>query len=138
MNSLRNYTDLRKFYTYEGRFEYLMLRETKGTITFGGLRDLNQSFYSSFEWKSIRDFVVVRDNGMIMGIDGIPVVGPPIVHHMNPITPTIFKNDYDLVINPEYLITLDRHTHQLIHYARAVPQYKPVMVERTEGDTRLW
>ena len=58
---IRTYSELRRLTTFEERFEYLRLRGEVGKDTFGFDRYLNQIFYKSPEWKSVRDFVIVRD-----------------------------------------------------------------------------
>ena len=47
---------------------------------------LNQIFYRSQRWKSVRDKVIIRDNGCDLGVEGHEIYGKIIIHHMNPIT----------------------------------------------------
>ena len=52
--NIRTYSDLIKLPTFEERYEYLKLGGAVGEETFGFDRYLNQIFYNSDEWKSIR------------------------------------------------------------------------------------
>ena len=67
---IRTYSELSKLKTFKERYEYLRLGGEVGEDTFGFDRYLNQIFYRSMEWKSVRDFVIVRDNGCDLGIEG--------------------------------------------------------------------
>ena len=72
---IRTYSELSKLKTFKERYEYLRLGGVVGTDTFGFDRYLNQIFYRSTEWKSVRDFVIVRDNGCDLGIEGREICG---------------------------------------------------------------
>lgn len=76
---------------------------------------MNQRFYSSAEWKHIRDIVIVRDRGCDLGIDGyeIPLGARLIIHHLNPITADDINEGTDVLLNPEYLITTTHQTHSI-------------------------
>ena len=63
MKNIKTYSELITFSTFEGRYQYLQLNGIVGSDTFGFDRYLNQNFYRSKEWLSIRDFVIIRDNG---------------------------------------------------------------------------
>ena len=85
--SIKTYSELIMLPTFEERYRYLKLNGRVGKDTFGFERYLNQEFYQrDKEWKRIRDFVIVRDNGCDLGIEGRDILGKIIVHHMNPIT----------------------------------------------------
>ena len=60
---IRTYSELMEIPTYKERFEYLKLDGVVGKATFGSRRYLNQKFYTSYEWKRIRDVVITRDLG---------------------------------------------------------------------------
>ena len=137
MTSLLSYNDLVMLDTFEERADYLKLDSEITKRTFGGLRHLNQQFYRSREWRSVRNFVVARDNGNDLGVDGYPVYSPIImVHHMNPITPEILVHSVELALDPDYLITVSLDTHNYIHFGKRLPNYK--LTERHIGDTKLW
>ena len=97
---MRTYTELQKLQTFEERFEYLKLNGIVGDRTFGGDRWINQIFYQQIpEWKEARRKVIVRDLGCEFGLDGYPIKGRIIVHHMNPITKEDIS-DLCLAIDP--------------------------------------
>lgn len=133
----RRYSELRRILTFEERFEYLDLRGQVGEATFGSNRWFNQRFYRSREWKHVRDFVIVRDNGCDLGIPGYEIHGRLMIHHMNPVTMEDLLNATDLALDPEYLITTTHRTHNAIHYGDDSLLPRPV-VERKPGDTLLW
>jgi hypothetical protein len=134
---IRTYTELMSFETFEDRLRYLMLKGNPSEETFGGLRSINQRFYSSREWRSVRNSVVVRDGGYDLGLVDRPITGDLYVHHMNPLTPQILVHSPDLALDPEFLITVSFETHSAIHYAKVIPKF-PVEHIRTPGDTKLW
>ena len=82
---LRTYTELACLETFEERFDYLALTGQVGTATFGFDRYLNQRFYTSTEWKKVRNFVLARDEACDLGIEGLDIRYMPLIHHMNPI-----------------------------------------------------
>lgn len=133
---MKNYTDLSKLKTYKERLEYLQLKGTVGIDTFGFDRYLNQALYTSRKWKSVRDKVIVRDNGCDLGIEGYEIFSKPIIHHMNPITQEQIEKRDPIIFDPEFLITVTHQTHNAIHYGTEVSDRCPI--ERTEGDTTLW
>ena len=67
--SIRTYSELSLLRTFEERFRYLQLNGSVGKETFGFDRFVNQEFYRSQEWKSVRDFVILRDGGRDLGVD---------------------------------------------------------------------
>jgi hypothetical protein len=89
----RTYSKLQRIDTFEERFRYLALTGVVGESTFGFDRYMNQMFYSSSEWKRVRQIVIARDNGCDLGIVGHEIHKPtPIyIHHMNPMTPDDIK-----------------------------------------------
>lgn len=134
---IKTYTALMRLDTYEERLEYLMLRGTPAEETFGGLRHLNQSFYKSRQWRSIRGSVIVRDSGFDLGLVDRPIMGRVYVHHMNPVDPHILVHQVELALDPEYLITVSFDTHQIIHFNQTIPKQYVEHVRRP-GDTTLW
>ena len=85
--SIKTYSELITLPTFEERYEYLRLDGTVCEETFGFDRYINQEFYQrSQEWKRIRDYVIIRDQGCDLGIEGREIRGKILVHHMNPIT----------------------------------------------------
>lgn len=135
--TFRTYTELSRLKTFDERFEYLYLGGHVGKETFGFDRWLNQRFYTSKEWKRIRDIVLLRDYGCDLGIEGREIFGKPFIHHMNPLKEEDLIRRTDLLSNPEYLITTSFQTHNAIHYG--VKDSKLLFVtERTKNDTCPW
>lgn len=64
---IRTYSELIKLKTFKDRFEYLKLDGIVGEETFGFDRYMNQIFYKSREWTSVRRAVIIRDNGCDLG-----------------------------------------------------------------------
>lgn len=137
MSMIRTYKELSQLKTFRERYEYLRLNGKVGEETFGFDRYLNQVFYKSEEWKSIRDFVIVRDNGCDLGVDGYEIHGKILIHHMNPILAEDILKRSDFLLNPDYLITTVLSTHNAIHYGDD-SLLITVPVERTRNDTCPW
>lgn len=133
---IRTYSDLLQLTTFEDRFEYLRLVGKVGFPTFGHERWINQQFYTSSEWRRIRNEVIARDNGFDLGVVGHPISGKIIVHHMCPLDPEKLEHSDETILSPEYLISCSIMTHNAIHFGDAAPDHKPI--ERRPGDTLLW
>lgn len=112
----RTYSELSALRTFKERFRYLQLNGVVGEETFGSDRFINQEFYQSKEWKDIRDFVILRDKGCDLGIEGCEIYGKIFIHHMNPVLPKDIRTKSELLLEPEYLITATHNTHNAIHY----------------------
>ena len=135
--SIRTYSELITLPTFEERFKYLQLGEKVGEDTFGHDRYLNQMFYVSDEWKRIRRDVIVRDNGCDLGIQDRKIHGLIIIHHMNPITIEDIINRSEFLLNPEYLISTVKNTHDAIHFSdERILITDPI--ERRPNDTCPW
>jgi hypothetical protein len=135
--TIRTYSELRRLATIEERFRYLSLRGAVGDETFGTERWINQAFYRSTEWRQIRDFVIVRDNGCDLGVEDYVLHDRVIIHHMNPMRVADIRDGNADILDPEFLISTSHRTHNAIHYGdeRQLPQD---YVERRPGDTKLW
>lgn len=134
---IRTYSELRRIRDFEERYRYLALRGSVGQSTFGFDRYINQAFYTSREWRQVRQQVIARDLGCDLGVEGYEIHDRVIIHHMNPMdVDDIAHGDSD-ILDPEYLITTTHRTHNAIHYGdeRLLPRQ---LVERRPGDTRLW
>jgi hypothetical protein len=105
--------------------------------TFGFDRYLNQVFYRSQLWKSVRDRIIVRDNGCDLGIDDRMIYGKIIIHHMNPITLRDIEKESDYLLNPDFLIATTHNTHNAIHYGDADLLIREPIV-RSKNDTCPW
>jgi hypothetical protein len=135
--NVRTYSELSKLETFEERYQYLKLDGAVGKETFGFDRFINQSFYRSHEWKAIRDFVIVRDGGCDLGVEGYEIRGKIFIHHLNPILPKDIEAQSEFLLNPEYLISAAHLTHNAIHYGDENLLIK-APVERRKNDTCPW
>lgn len=136
--NIKTYSELITFPTFEERYRYLKLDGVVGEDTFGFDRYLNQEFYQrDREWKRIRDFVIIRDQGCDLGVEGREIRGKILVHHMNPITKDDILKRSEFLLNPEYLICTLKSTHDAIHYSDENLLMKGP-VERKPNDTCPW
>lgn len=134
---IRTYSELSSLKTFEERYEYLRLGGRVGAETFGYDRYLNQVFYKDPEWKSVRDKVIIRDNGCDLGIDGRTINSRVIVHHINPITKDDILNRAPCLFDMNNLICTTKRTHDAIHYSDDDLLIKDP-VERSKNDTCPW
>lgn len=137
MTMVRTYSELSMLPTFKERYEYLRLDGTVGEDTFGFDRYVNQIFYKSAEWQSVRREIIIRDNGCDLGLDGYEIRGKILIHHMNPIRLEDIIKRSDLLLNPEYLISTVLTTHNAIHYGD-VDLLPNVPQERSRNDTCPW
>ena len=135
--SIKTYSELILLPTFEERFKYLQLNGRVGDDTFGFDRYINQKFYRSAEWKRIRDYIVIRDNGCDLALDGYEIHGRILIHHMNPITISDIKFSTEYLMNPNYLICVTHSTHNAIHYGDE-KQIITGPIVRTKNDTCPW
>ena len=134
---IRTYSELIAFPTFEERFKYLQLNGQVGESTFGFDRYMNQVFYRSQKWKSIRDFVIIRDCGCDLGVEGYDIHGKIIIHHMNPLSMRDIETESDFLLNPDFLICTTHNTHNAIHYGDENLLVN-APIERTKNDTCPW
>lgn len=134
---IRRYSELIRLQSFEERFNYLRLTGRIGEDTFGFDRYFNQRFYRSKEWKDIRQHVIARDQGCDLGVLDRPIYDLAIVHHMNPINIDDIKDATEYLLNPDYLITTTKLTHDLIHFGRDIPP-NSIVIERKPNDTCPW
>ena len=134
---MRSYSELSKLKTFEERFRYLQLNGAVGQETFGFDRYLNQRFYRSQKWKSVRDAVIIRDDGCDLGIKDRMIFGRVLIHHMNPISIDDIRQQSELLLNPEYLVCVSHDTHNAIHYGDE-NLLITLPIERTKNDTCPW
>ena len=135
MNS-RTYSELIRYQTFEDRLHYLMLYGSVGVDTFGFDRYLNQMLYHSTEWRRLRNYILMRDKGCDLGVEGYEIFSKPIIHHIDPITVEDVKFHSEKVFDENNLITVSLQTHNLIHYGFETNELK--IVERQPNDTKLW
>ena len=136
---MKSYTELSKLDTFEERLNYLSTHQNVGAPTFDSHRYLNQRFYQSSQWKSVRDKVIIRDNGCDMGLQDYPINGRVYIHHINPITEDeLIRRDEDKLLNPENLICVSFATHNAIHYGDKSYAEAQNVTERKPNDTIPW
>ena len=135
--SIKTYSELITLPTFEERFNYLKLGGTVGKSTFGFDRYLNQNLYKSQEWKSVRNKVIIRDNGCDLACEGYEIYGKVLIHHINPITAEDIINRNPIIFDLENLITTVHNTHNAIHYGDENLLIKG-LIERTKNDTIPW
>ncbi|MET0785495.1 MAG: hypothetical protein ABWY25_02160 [Paenisporosarcina sp.] len=137
MTKIRSYSELSQFNTFEERFNYLKLGGGVGQSTFGFDRYINQKFYTSRDWQDARNYVIIRDNSCDLGIPDYEIYSGLLIHHMNPMLADDIVHKESWILDPEFLITTTRDTHNAIHYGtnKNIPK---VVRERSPRDTRLW
>ena len=135
---IRTYSELKELKTFEERFKYLKLGGVVGAETFGFDRYFNQKFYTTTEWKQLRNHIIVRDLGCDLGCEDHEIFGQRIIiHHMNPIDLEDIEKKSDFLLNPEFLITTIHSTHNAIHYGdESLIITAPI--ERRRNDTCPW
>lgn len=135
---IRTYSELITLPTFEERYRYLRLEGVVGEETFGFDRYLNQKFYrSDEEWLAVRDYVILRDNGCDLGMPDREIKSRIIVHHMNPITKEDIIRRTKFLLDPEYLISTIKNTHDAIHYGDESLLIKGPVI-RKPNDTCPW
>jgi len=139
---MRTYSELIRIPTFEERFEYLRLDGAVGEETFGFDRYLNQVFYNSSAWKEIRRQVILRDSDYLGALDlghpDHPISGRILVHHMNPVAVKDILDRKDYILDPEFLISTCRDTHNAIHYGDARLLQVNTLITRAPNDTCPW
>ena len=136
--TILTYRELIRLPTFEDRFQYLKLDGKVGEETFGFDRYFNQKFYRSKEWKDIRNYVIARDQGCDLAIPDREIYGRIYIHHMNPISIKDIRDATEYLLNPNYLISVSKQTHDAIHYGDESILLSSSPVVRIAGDTKLW
>lgn len=128
---MKSYSELIKLDSFEERLAYLQLFDNNVTSP----RHISAQFYQSTTWKTIRKQIIDRDLGFDLGVFGVYIEGPMLVHHINPINESDIIYQTKKLLDPENLITTAGNTHNRIHYKTTE---RDVWVERKPGDTKLW
>lgn len=128
---MRCYSELILLPSFTERLEYLKLLDNNVTSP----RHMSEQFYKSSIWLTVRQRIIDRDLGFDLGVFGIYIDGPMLVHHINPINESDIIYQTKKLLDPENLITTSGITHNLIHYNKVE---KEKWVERKPGDTKLW
>ena len=88
-------------------------------------------------YSELKNKVIIRDEGNDLGIEGYPIGGHIVVHHMNPITVEDVLNQNEKIFDPEYLISVSDLTHKAIHYSNEdILAKEPI--ERAKNDMCPW
>lgn len=135
--TVRTYSELVEIDSFIERFRYLALRGGVGEPTFGGERWMNQDFYTSREWRTLRHHIIARDECLDLAFSGFDIHTPPIIHHMNPMSREDLVHGDESILDPEFLITTCHTTHNAIHYGGENHLPRELVVRRP-GDTDLW
>ena len=136
--TIRTYSELITFGTFDERFEYLKVPGIVSEETFGPYRYLYQDFLTSKEWLNLRHHIITRDMGCDLGVEGYDIYGLIVIHHLNPIDKEDILNRTEFLMNPEYLISCSKRTHNAIHYGIVGERVYSHMEERTPNDTCPW
>ena len=133
----KSYSNLILLPTFVDRYNYLKVQGTVGESLFGFDRYLNQEFYTSREWRQFRYRMIARDEGCDLGLQGYPIGGRIILHHINPLTVDDFVTSSDLLFDPDNVICVSERTHEAIHYGdESLLPSGPL--ERRPNDTCPW
>lgn len=133
----KSYLEMSEFQTFEERLEYLMLDGKVGEDTFGFDRYLNQALYKSKEWRSLREKIIIRDNGCDLGVEGYEINDRILIHHINPITQRDILERDACIFDPNNLVSVSKRTHDAIHYSSSlIITNKPKI--RATNDTCPW
>lgn len=137
---IRTYTELIKQPTFLDKYRYLRLGGKVGEETFGWERYLNQSFYRSNEWRRFRREIILRDNGCDLGdLDHPFAEGEQVlIHHLNPINTKDIVYQTDYLMDPEFVISVRKKTHDAIHYGDESLLFDLEPVIRRLNDTCPW
>lgn len=127
---MSNYSELISYKTYGDRLKYLQEK----AINHESPRHMSNKFYKSPMWLHLRDQIIKRDLGCDIGVFGVYIDGPLLVHHIDPLTEQDISQLSSKCLSPENLITVSEMTHNKIHYAKQEENIK----ERKPGDTKLW
>ena len=133
----KSYSELIRLPTFDERYDYLRIGGVLGRETFGFDRYMNQTLYRSFEWRDIRNQVILRDNGCDLAIPDRQIYTRITIHHINPITIEDIETRADLIFDLDNLISTSHSTHNAIHYGDAA-MLPRLPKERRKGDTVPW
>ena len=136
---IRTYTEMIRIPTFDERYRYLRFGGRVGEETFGFDRYLYQNFLKTDEWRDLRNFVITRDMGCDLAMPDreIPEDVPILVHHMNPVSKDDILQRSEILLDPKYMISTFKLTHDAIHYGDESLLVTNI-VERRKNDTCPW
>lgn len=135
---IRTYDELIQIKKFSDRIRYLKTEGFIGDRTFGGNRRLNQILYKSYEWKSIRRKIILRDEGYDLAHKDHLIVGKIYIHHLNPISESDIIYRSEKIFDPQNLVSVSFDTHQLIHWGKVEDCNRSEYFERKPYDTCPW
>lgn len=133
----KTYHEMLEYKTFKDRYKYLRLIGYVGEDTFGFNRFVNQQFYTSRMWRSVRSQVIIRDNGCDLACPDRPILGKIYIHHINPVSLEQLEDEDPILFDLNNLVCVSHTTHNAIHYgdeSTLIEDYIP----RRPGDTTLW
>lgn len=134
---IRRYSELIRIPTFQERFEYAKCGGSVGVETFGEKRYLNQTLYSSPEWRRVRRNVIIRDGGFDLAHEDYPIPRSIHIHHLNPITADDILERNPCLFDLENLVCVGFQTHNAIHYGSgSFSDRNPIV--RSRNDTCPW
>ena len=134
----RSYSELIKLPTLEERYRYLRNAHCVGEQTLHGYRPLYLRFLKSHQWLTVRNEVILRDNGCDLGLSEYPISGRIIIHHINSVKiEDLVHMNPEILLNPENLICVSHATHLAIDYGDERFLSRDPIV-RTINDTCPW
>lgn len=134
---MKTYTEMMSYSNFKDRYRYLKLAGRVGEDTFGFDRYLNQAFYKSVEWLTVRNEVILRDNGCDLAHPDYEIIGRIYIHHLNPIRKKDVLERSNFLFDLENLVCVSYDTHQAIHYGDENMLYSDPII-RTPNDTCPW
>lgn len=133
----KSYSELISIPDFYDRLEYLRTNSPVGVATFGGHRYLNQMLYHSYEWRKVREAVIVRDGSCDLAHPDYLITGRVQIHHLNEITADDISERRSCVFDLENLVCVSFDTHNAIHYGKDISRSKE-LVTRKPNDTCPW
>lgn len=133
----KTYHEMLEYKTFKDRYKYLRLIGYVGEDTFGFNRFVNQQFYTSRMWRSVRSQVIIRDNGCDLACPDRPILGKIYIHHINLVSLEQLEDEDPILFDLNNLVCVSHTTHNAIHYgdeSTLIEDYIP----RRPGDTTLW
>lgn len=133
----KSYSEMLTLPTFEERVRYLMARQPVGEDQWGSRRRYNQLLYTSPEWRSFRQTIIIRDNGNDLAMPGYELKNGLLIHHIVPITLDDIIEHRHCVFDPDNVVLTSIATHRVIHYEQDETALR-LTGERSPGDTKLW
>lgn len=134
----RSYSELITLPTLEERYRYLRNAHLVGDQTLYGYRPIYLRFLKSHQWLTVRNQIILRDNGCDLGLPEYPISGRVIIHHINSVKIEDLVNmNPDVLLNPENLICVSHTTHLAIDYGDESFLPKDPII-RKQNDTCPW